>query len=124
MEDGGRMGDMSMVNLAEVREALKLWDSILTEHPGSDLAYYRVLDAARAWLDLFEECENCGGADSTDHQPDAADSDWQDCPVCNGLGVIPNRERMRAAVNALYRRPSFNSIVEEDAQAAIRVFLG
>ena len=42
---------MSVPDREAVREALALWRSILKEHPGSDLAYYTVLDAAEAWLE-------------------------------------------------------------------------
>lgn len=46
----GRPEEPNYPDPKTVEEAVSLWDSILGQHPGSDLAYYLVLDAARDWL--------------------------------------------------------------------------
>ena len=78
---------------------------------------------AQAWLDLFEECENCNGKGEVEVQ-DTGHFPWT-CDACNGLGVIPNRDGVEAAAMTLDAWEwGKHRLAIEQAQAAIRAFLG
>lgn len=92
---------------------------------GVDPVAMDLIEEAAQWaVDLFEECENCGGEGRTFHKEPMSIGHDHPCPSCKGRGFSLNRERMKAAADALWGRPvAHEEPTFSDIEAALSAFL-